>query len=109
MALQCCISEVKPDKQHNSHPYKQQKLKATIIMARQNDEQPQSVVPSTMRVVFGIIMIIVYVGMGVLLLLNYFDWHNQLLTWLRWIGGILFIIYGIWRAIRQFWGLDTSL
>ena len=58
-------------------------------MARQNDEQPQSVVPSTMRVVFGIIMIIVYVGMGVLLLLNYFDWHTQLLTWLRWIGWLL--------------------
>lgn len=65
--------------------------------------------PAVMRNIFGIIMIIVYVGMGVLLLLNYFDWHTQLLTWLRWIGGILFIIYGIWRAIRQFWGLDTSL
>ena len=79
------------------------------MSSRNNDEQSRSVVPSTMRVIFGIIMIIVYVGMGVLLLLNYFQWTGTLLTWLRYIGGILFIIYGIWRAIRQFWGLDTSL
>ena len=73
------------------------------------DEGRESMVPSTMRIVFGIIMIIVYVGMGVLLLINFFDWHTPLLTWLRWIGGILFIIYGIWRAIRQFWGIDSSI
>lgn len=62
-----------------------------------------------MRMVFGIIMIIVYVGMGVLLLINYFQWSGDLLTWLRWVGGILFIIYGIWRAIRQFWGIDSAV
>ena len=71
------------------------------------DEGRESMVPSTMRIVFGIIMIIVYVGMGVLLLINFFDWHTPLLTWLRWIGGILFIIYGIWRAIRQFGALTA--
>lgn len=79
-----------------------------FIMANY-DEGRESMVPSTMRIVFGIIMIIVYVGMGVLLLINFFDWHTPLLTWLRWIGGILFIIYGIWRAIRQFWGIDSSI
>ncbi len=66
-------------------------------------------VPSAMRVIFGIIMIIVYVGMGVLLLINYFEWTTPALQWLRWIGGIMLILYGIWRGIRQFWGLDTSL
>ena len=47
--------------------------------------------------------------MGVLLLINYFQWTTPVLQWLRWIGGIMFILYGIWRGIRQFWGLDTSL
>lgn len=77
-------------------------------MTRDNNEDRPSMVPSTMRVVFGIIMIIVYVGMGVLLLINYFQWNTPVLTWLRWIGGIMFILYGIWRGIRQFWGIDSS-
>lgn len=41
-------------------------------MARDDDGR-KPMVPSTMRVIFGIIMIIVYVGMGVLLLINYFN------------------------------------
>ncbi len=49
-------------------------------------------VPSAMRVIFGIIMIIVYVGMGVLLLINYFEWTTPALQWLRWIGGIMLIL-----------------
>ena len=67
-------------------------------------------VPSTMRVIFGIIMIIVYMGMGVLLLINFFQWNDTAaMNWLRWIGGGLLIAYGIWRGIRQFWGIDSSL
>ena len=77
-------------------------------MTRDNNEDRPSMVPSTRRVVFGIIMIIVYVGMGVLLLINYFQWNTPVLTWLRWIGGIMFILYGIWWGIRQFWGIDSS-
>ena len=77
-------------------------------MARDRDNREVQI-PSTMRVVFGIIMIIVYVGMGILLLINFFGWQGELLTWLRWCGGVLFIIYGIWRAILQFWGIDSSL
>lgn len=74
------------------------------------DDEPRGTqIPSTMRVVFGIIMIIIYVGMGILLLINFFGWQGELLTWLRWGGGILFIVYGMWRAIRQFWGIDSSI
>ena len=54
-------------------------------MARDDDGR-KPMVPSTMRVIFGIIMIIVYVGMGVLLLINYFQWTSPVLQWLRWIG-----------------------
>ena len=74
-----------------------------------DDESRKSAVPSTMRAIFGIIMIIIYVGMGVLLLINFFGWQGEVLTWLRYGGGVLFILYGIRRAIRQFIGLDTNL
>ena len=75
----------------------------------QRDDEKKTNGTSVMRVVFGIIMIIIYVGMGVLLLINFFDWGPGIQQWLRWIGGIAFSVYGIWRAIRQFWGIDSSL
>ena len=74
-----------------------------------DDASRKPAVPSIMRAIFGIIMIIIYVGMGVLLLINFFGWQGEVLTWLRYGGGVLFILYGIWRAIRQFMGLDTNL
>jgi cytochrome c biogenesis protein CcdA len=76
-------------------------------MERENDNHPS--IPSIMRTIFGIIMIIVYVGMGILLLINFFDWTDGVFYYLRIGGGILFIVYGIWRAIRQFRGYDTPL
>ena len=75
----------------------------------ERDDENRSRVPSIMRAVFGIIMIIVYVGMGVLLLINFFQWGSGVLQWLRWIGGVAFILYGIWREIRQFRGMDTPV
>jgi cytochrome c biogenesis protein CcdA len=77
-------------------------------MAQYDDDQRESMIPSTMRLVFGIIMIIVYVGMGILLLINFFRWGESY-TWLRIGGGILFVIYGIWRAIRQIKGIDSAI
>ncbi|MDE6628420.1 MAG: hypothetical protein K2K36_03520 [Muribaculaceae bacterium] len=76
-------------------------------MARDDDRG--DMIPSKMRMVFGIIMIVVYVGMGILLLINYFQWNTPTLTWLRYIGGVMFVLYGIWRAYRQFKGIDSSL
>ncbi len=64
--------------------------------------------PQMMRNIFGIIMIIVYLGMGVLLFMNFFEFKGN---WgvLRWIGGSMFIVYGIWRAYRQFKGIDPDI
>lgn len=58
-----------------------------------------------MRAIFGIIMIIVYVGMGVLLLINFFNWGGDW-AWTRYIVGVVLVIYGIWRAYRQVKGID---
>lgn len=58
-----------------------------------------------MRAVFGIIMVIVYVGMGVLLLINRFHWDGDW-AWTRYVVGGVLVIYGFWRAYRQVKGID---
>ena len=61
-----------------------------------------------MRTIFGIIMIIIYVGMGVLLLINFFDWEQSIgMNIARIVVGIVLIIYGVWRAYRQYAGIDS--
>ena len=57
-----------------------------------------------MSTIFGIIMII-YVGMGVLLLINFFNWNSDW-AWTRYIVGVVLVIYGLWRAYRQVKGID---
>lgn len=75
----------------------------------QDYDSGKATVPSTMRVIFGIAMIIIYIGMGVLLFINFFQWGPGILQWLRWIGGCVFVIYGLWRAFRQFRGIDSPV
>lgn len=73
----------------------------------QNNKPSKGMNPNTvMRAVFGIIMIIVYVGMGVLLLINYFNWGGDW-AWTRYVVGVMLIIYGIYRAWRQIKGVDS--
>lgn len=66
----------------------------------------QTGAPQTMRNIFGIIMIIVYIGMGILCFCGVFDWLTGSWAWLRWVAGALFVVYGVWRAYRQFAGID---
>lgn len=61
-----------------------------------------------MRGLFAIIMVIVYIVMGILLLINSFNWTESI-AWLRWIIGIVLIIYGIFRAWRQWAGIDSRM
>lgn len=82
----------------------------------QSTTEPQSAreatsgtgIPRVMYAVFGIIMIIVYVGMGVLLLINFFGW-DPAWAWARYVTGGLLIVYGIWRAYRQVKGIDSNV
>ncbi len=74
-----------------------------------NPGQPQrrihgSKLPSTRNILgitFGIFMVIIYVGMGVLLMINFFNWNNDW-AWTRWIVGAVLIVYGFFRAWRQY-------
>lgn len=69
-------------------------------MSRDNNKWPH-----IMRVCFGILMILIYLGMGVLMLMNFFRWSQPGIAYGL---GALFIIYGIYRGIRQFKGLDYN-
>lgn len=65
-------------------------------------EEGREVVPSPSKAValgFAIFMIIVYIGMGVLLFINFFNWDAQW-TWARILVGVILVLYGIFRAYR---------
>ncbi len=65
-----------------------------------------SVFTKMMRAVFGIFMIVIYVGMGVLLLVNFFNWEDGNWSWTRYLVGVVLIVYGLWRGWGQYKGLD---
>lgn len=57
--------------------------------------------PKGMRVIFGIFMILVYVGVGVLFLCNVFDIINQGVSIAI---GVILCLYGIYRGYRLYKG-----
>ena len=75
---------------------------------QENGDDTGSKANRSMRSIFGIIMIVIYVGMGVLLLINYFNWGGDW-AWTRYVVGVVLIIYGFWRAYRQVSGIDSRL
>lgn len=59
----------------------------------------------TLRVFFGLFMVIVYLGMAYLMFINFFDWNTSL-TWFRYVLAVVFMLYGVYRCYRQFTGVD---
>ncbi|MDD7604422.1 MAG: hypothetical protein SPJ71_03575 [Candidatus Limisoma sp.] len=59
----------------------------------------------SLRVLFGLMMVFVYVGMGLLILLNFFGWSSELAC--RLVGSLL-ILYGIFRGYRHIKGKDYN-
>lgn len=76
---------------------------------RHTTESVRKSMPSTsgiLGVVFGIFMVIVYVGMGVLLFINFFNWGSDW-AWTRWVVGAVLIVYGIFRGFRTYATIKT--
>lgn len=73
-----------------------------------NSRRSTTGTPQTMRTIFGIIMIIVYIGVGAMFMLGVFDPLFGGWPWFKWVVGGLLIAYGIWRGYRQFAGLDPE-
>lgn len=61
-----------------------------------------------MRLIFGAFMVIIYIGMGVLCMTNWFG-YPETNAWVigRWVVGVVLVIYGLWRAYRQIAGIDS--
>lgn len=72
-------------------------------------ENGSSKMPQIMRNIFAIIMVIVFVTVGILCLIGTFPTLSGKFEWLRWVGGVVFILYGFWRAYRQFKGIDPDV
>ncbi len=61
-----------------------------------------NMVPGKGRIIFGAFMVLIYVAVGVLCLLDIFNFGNQGISLDL---GILLIIYGIWRGYRLIRGM----
>jgi len=70
-----------------------------LTIMETNKENPQKDKGvSAMRATFGIIMVVIYIGMGYLLCAGFFNMIENRVIAL--VLGILFFIYGIWRGYR---------
>lgn len=59
--------------------------------------------PKGARLVFGIFMVLVYIGVGILFFTNVFSIDNEVISYV--IGGIL-CLYGVWRGYRLYKGMN---
>lgn len=66
-----------------------------------NENRPGA--PKGARLAFGILMVLVYLGVGLLFIFNVFDIVNTTVSYV--IGGIL-IAYGIFRGYRLYKGIN---
>lgn len=60
----------------------------------------------SIKIFFGIFMILLYFGMAALMVINFFGWNTPPFTWLRWVFAVVFGLYGIYRGYRQVKGID---
>lgn len=60
------------------------------------------------KLFFGIFMVFVYLGMAVLMAINYFDWSTSG-PWqvVRWLFAAVFAAYGLYRGYREIKGEHT--
>lgn len=60
------------------------------------------------KLFFGIFMVLVYLGMAVLLAINFFDWSlSPLWNAVRWFFAIILAAYGLYRGYREINGSHT--
>lgn len=68
----------------------------------------KSCVNQGLRLLFGIFMVLVYLGMAVLLAIDYFDWSAApMWRMLRWTFAIILAAYGLYRGYREVTGDHT--
>lgn len=68
----------------------------------------QSRINQTVKMLFGIFMVLVYLGVAVLMAINFFDWADTpLWNAVRWFFAAIFAAYGLYRGYREIKGEHT--
>ncbi len=60
--------------------------------------------PRSARIIFGIFMVLVYVGVGICCLCSVFK--SFLPTGISIAMGCMFVVYGLWRGYRLYKGMN---
>ena len=61
-----------------------------------------------LKLFFGIFMVLVYLGMAILMAINFCNFANTpLWTAVRWLFVVVLALYGIYRAYREVTGVHT--
>lgn len=68
-----------------------------------NGEENKSQTPKGARLAFGILMVLVYLGVGLLFIFKFFNAIDYTVSCV--VGGLL-IVYGIFRGYRLYKGLN---
>lgn len=64
-------------------------------------------VVDSVRIIFGIFMVCVYVGMALGIALDFFPIpHTPFWTAMKWISSAVLAAYGLWRGWRMWKGID---
>lgn len=75
---------------------------------RNEDGTPERPKRNALTVAFGLFMVLVYLGMGCLLFVNFFGAPDTpVWTFGRWFVGIVLVLYGIFRCWRMIAGVGT--
>ena len=97
------MPENKSDRNNDSEEFRKYREQ----MHPEEYEDTEDPRPSPVSLGFNIFMILIYIGMGVLCLINFFGapatdgW-----TIARYVVGVMLIIYGFWRGYRMYAGID---
>lgn len=77
----------------------------------ETNEKKESPIPRNMRIVLGVFMILVYIGMGILFFCDYFDWNEYGGVWevLNYVCGVVLVLYGIYRGYRLYKGIGLPV
>lgn len=73
-------------------------------MSTQTSNSEKGGTPRSARMVFGIVMVLIYIVVGILLICKQWAWLAENNPTVSICLGILLVAYGIWRAIRLFKG-----
>lgn len=68
-----------------------------------NGQKNNNQAPKSARVVFGIFMVLIYLGVGLLFIFNVYSIREPVIGYI--VGGIL-CAYGIWRGYRLYKGYN---